>query len=326
MIPATPVILFKTPSSSSSSSSLSSSSASNDPYTQALSSTNYQPTHIPVLEERYDTAELASIIQRGGDEWEGVIITSRRGAEGWIQAVNHHLKSTSTSSSTSKDKGKGKEIAWSELPLWTVGTASIDHLNESHLPSRYLFKLPNRYKDNKEEPPKSAIHLTPHILNAPPRSAQGREYRPYLYVRGDKSTDILQDDLRKNGRTVRETMVYSTTPREDIRRNIQKFENAASGKGKTKGWLAFFSPSGAEVILNILSDMDPDPDEVIDKKDNETDGRRINAFWKGWKIFVIGETTRRCLEGKGIRVHAVAQRPTPEGLLKAIKEVDQRTF
>ena len=80
------VILFKTPSDP----------VSSDQYLQTLSPA-YQPHFIPVLEEKYHLDSLLTILQQE-KEWEGVVITSRRGAEGWIKAVkafkeNHQSKS-----------------------------------------------------------------------------------------------------------------------------------------------------------------------------------------------------------------------------------------
>jgi len=75
--PKTPVILFKTPSDP----------LSSDSYHQTLSSV-YDPHFVSVLIEEYHTDELCQLFrEQEGGEWEAVVITSRRGAEGWIQAV-----------------------------------------------------------------------------------------------------------------------------------------------------------------------------------------------------------------------------------------------
>ena len=71
-----PVILFKTPADP----------VSSDPYYAALSS-NYTPYFVPVLQETFHLDDLCTLLT-GRTEWEGVIITSRRGAEAWVQAVD----------------------------------------------------------------------------------------------------------------------------------------------------------------------------------------------------------------------------------------------
>ncbi|WVQ64561.1 uncharacterized protein L199_002728 [Kwoniella botswanensis] len=299
-----PVILFKTPSPSS----------SLDQYTQSLSSTSYQPTFIPVLEETYDTTSLVPILEGGSEDWEGVIITSRRGAEGWVRAVSESRIGTA---SNTRGKGKGR---WDEVPLFTVGNASSDHLSEASIPAKCT---PHSIEYEGGVPPKSAIHLVPHIIDRLPRSEE--RHRKYLFVRGDKSTEVLQDELRSNGRIVEEVMVYSTTPRLDILENINTFRESqqpqsqpksdgdGDGKGngqEGKGWLCFFSPSGAEVVLPHLKDPKDDEHGFED------------GYWKGWEIFVIGETTKKYFEERGINVDAVAERPNPQGLLDAILGYD----
>ncbi|KAK6904952.1 hypothetical protein I204_08057 [Kwoniella mangroviensis CBS 8886] len=299
-----PVILFKTPSPSS----------SLDPYSQSLSSKSYQPTFIPVLEETYDTSSLVPSLEGGSEHWEGVIITSRRGAEGWVRAVTQSRIGTVASP---KGKGKGR---WDEVPLFTVGNASSDRLSESSMPPEYI---PHAVGYEGDVPPKSAVHLIPHIIDRLPR-LEGT-YKKYLFVRGDKSTEVLQDELRNSGRIVEEFMVYRTTPRLDIGENINKFRESrrprpqpksdedGDGKGngqEGKGWLCFFSPSGAEVVLPHLKNPKDDEHGFED------------GYWKGWKIFVIGETTKKYFEERGIKVDAVAERPNPQGLMDAVRGYD----
>ena len=72
-----PVILFRT---------LTQPFAS-DPFHLLLAQGPYEEKSIPVLNETYVVEELTRIVERGPDGWEGVIIMSRRGAEGWVQAT-----------------------------------------------------------------------------------------------------------------------------------------------------------------------------------------------------------------------------------------------
>ncbi|WVW81494.1 hypothetical protein I302_103488 [Kwoniella bestiolae CBS 10118] len=292
----TPIILFKTPSPS-------------DPYTQTLASTSYDTRFIPVLEETYDTSLLTPILESGSEKWEGVIITSRRGAEGWVRAVRQYTSSKGKEKASGSDEGD-----WDKIPLFTVGTASSDHLLDSGIAPGYIPRL-SQYEGGT--PPKSAIHLLPTIIDRPPRS-EGT-YRPYLFIRGDKSTDLLQDGIRGNGRDIREVEVYKTSPRRDIADNLVEFRRKYECSGGEKGWLCFFSPSGAEVVLPLLA-----KGNALHNQDGYVDGTRLGlagleVFWEGWKIFVIGDTTRKYFEEKGIRVDAVAERPNPEGLLEAIR-------
>ena len=71
-----PVILFKTPADP----------VASDPYLSALSE-KYTPYFVPVLQETFHLDDLCAL-STGNKEWEGVVITSRRGAEAWVQAVH----------------------------------------------------------------------------------------------------------------------------------------------------------------------------------------------------------------------------------------------
>jgi len=71
-----PVILFKTPADP----------VASDPYYAALSR-NYTPYFVPVLQETFHLDDLCTVLS-GSRKWEGVVMTSRRGAEAWVQAVD----------------------------------------------------------------------------------------------------------------------------------------------------------------------------------------------------------------------------------------------
>ncbi|WVQ94035.1 hypothetical protein IAU59_001113 [Kwoniella sp. CBS 9459] len=336
--------------------------------------------------------------------WEGVVITSRRGAEGWIRAVKSHLESIEGARTISR-KGKerahagesseeqprigcepmhaevgdseedaeGLEVGWAGVPLYTVGTASTEQLTHSGLPTRYIPRLPvyphgqpvldpdhiPNLQHNQSEnpiscssaiptPPKSASVLTPLILDAPP--LDGRSHKPYLLIRGDKSLEYIPDQLRAHGREFKEVVVYSTSPKPDVRQNLNeiavqlqgpgsegysgnlKRRGAAEGvdRGPTKGWLAFFSPSGVDVALSAMTGLTHNGEKTFDggpqgaTGDNEFFGRsKMPGPWKDWRIFAIGETTRRYLEDeRGLKVDAMADRPDAEGLAQAISAAD----
>ena len=67
-------------------------------------------------------------------------------------------------------------------------------------------------------------------------------------------------------------------------------------------WLAFFSPSSAEMVLDCIRSLVGD-EEIRSRV----------------KIGAIGETTGQFLRDQGLEVKAVAKDPTAEGLSSAIK-------
>ncbi|WWD22338.1 hypothetical protein CI109_106829 [Kwoniella shandongensis] len=319
----TPVILFKTPSSSSSSS---------DPYALALTPAAYTAHFVPVLTEEYESASLLELLRDGCEQWEGVVVTSKRGMEGWVKSVEAFL--SLPDSVTSKGKGKRKatsidEGTWSSLPLFSVGTTSIEYLNSTTIPTEYK---PIPTQTQLDNPPKSATALAELILSTPPRSKQ-RGYRPYLFLCGDKTLEDLPKILSEGGREVREVRVYRTEGREDVSSNLEKVRQEL--EGGVVGWLGFWSPSSAGLVLPLLRQRDASLTETTnggaEVESEQVDGKTevvakaagaLTGQWEGWKVFAIGETTRKFLEDEGVKVDAVADRPNPEGMVKALKTVD----
>jgi uroporphyrinogen-III synthase len=201
------------------------------------------------------------------------------------------------------------------MPLWTVGQASTD-VFEGALIFQSVFDrlIPALLPENIA---KSAKELVPRILAAPPRvglvatledathvelePAEPRNFAPYLLIRGDKSLEEIPAALKANGREVEEVTVYSTSPRPDLAKCITStFEQMPHAE---RIWLCFFSPSSASFALSHI------PADRLARQ--------------GTRIFAIGETTRHHLEGRGIRVDAVADRPNPDGLLEALRAADR---
>jgi uroporphyrinogen-III synthase len=73
-MPSVPVYLFKDDS---------------DPgrYAAPLATAGYAARTVPTLQTELLSAPLVPLIAPGGSAWEAVIITSRRAAEAWVQAV-----------------------------------------------------------------------------------------------------------------------------------------------------------------------------------------------------------------------------------------------
>ena len=108
--------------------------------------------------------------------------------------------------------------------------------------------------------------------------------KPLLFLAGNRRRPELYDRLTTADLRVKEVTVYET--------EVNSLD--VSGLSKTD-WLVFFSPSGVDSIAEV--------DDLAE-----------------FKIAAIGETTAFALEERGIAVHAVAEEPTPEGLLAAIRD------
>nr|ODO04379.1 hypothetical protein L204_00738 [Cryptococcus depauperatus CBS 7855] len=284
-----PIILFKTPCPTTTS----------DSYHLMLSqqysalSFSYQPRFISVLTETHVITDLVPVIENGPDRWDGIIVTSKRGVEGWVRGVEVFLDE--------KGKGKGKEGGWDQVPFFSVGQASTEYLSSADIHSSYK---PRPVSHMFDDPPKSAGSLCELVLGTSPRNRKKgfQNQGSYLFLCGDKALDEMPTTLKGRGRHVKEVVVYKTSARKDVRQQLESIEKQIS-----KGWLAFFSPSSAAVVLPFI--------------------REYRHLWEGWKIFAIGETTKRYLEDEaGLRVHAVADKPNPEGMLAAVKIVDEKSL
>lgn len=57
-----------------------------DAYHDTFAQAGFEVRYIPVLQETFHTDELIQFIS-AKKNWGGVVVSSKRGAEGWIQAV-----------------------------------------------------------------------------------------------------------------------------------------------------------------------------------------------------------------------------------------------
>jgi len=93
---------------------------------------------------------------------------------------------------------------------------------------------------------------------------------------------------------VEELMVYETAVREDLRDCLRLAEKACK-----PCWVVFFSPSAVREAVRALRDT---------------------ASWPALRFAAIGQTTKVAMEGEGLRVEAVATKPTPTDLVREIMQ------
>ncbi len=301
-----PVILFRAPINPSSS----------DPYHLTFQQHGYEATSVPVLTETFRTDELRRILERGCQGYDGVVIMSRRGAEGWVRAAtaisgaSEGLEApSSTRASKTPDGGEphdcdpcsSQDIAaplhWSTIPLFTVGSSARDTSARAVISSN--LKLDT---SNQSLTAKSATALIPILL-------QNHSARSFLIIRGDRSLDEIPAALVSAGRKVRETTLYETIEHPELGRRV-----SAITEGLPNGaiWMTFFSPSSAGMALSYLRRLG-----ML----SSTDGS--GGLRERVRIAAIGETTRRFLEDQGVEVDAVAEEPNAEGLVEAIRRAGE---
>lgn len=108
---------------------------------------------------------------------------------------------------------------------------------------------------------------------------------PLLFVCGERRRGVIGRGLAEAGIPCEELPVYETQARDD-------FDVLALGRAD---WLAFFSPSGVEVV------------------------QAAGGLPEAPRYAAIGSTTAGALRAAGIKVDAVAAGPTPEALVEATR-------
>lgn len=109
--------------------------------------------------------------------------------------------------------------------------------------------------------------------------------KPYLFLSGNRRRATLPDALHADGIPFEECTVYET----HLRTNIE-LPDPNPGD-----WLVFFSPSGAEALARC--------------------GTNPIA---GYRLAAIGPTTAGALRERGWAPDAVAETPSPDGLVAAV--------
>jgi uroporphyrinogen-III synthase len=108
---------------------------------------------------------------------------------------------------------------------------------------------------------------------------------PVLFLSGNRRRETLPEGLRSGGIPFEEQVVYETHTRSTL-------DLPAPSAG---GWLVLFSPSGIEALSKAKVP--------------------VGAY----RLAAIGPTTAGALRDAGHTVAAVAQAPTPEALVQAIR-------
>ncbi len=110
---------------------------------------------------------------------------------------------------------------------------------------------------------------------------------PLLFLSGNRRRETLPTALRTAEVPFEELVVYETHTRSDL---------DLLPKAEGTPWLVFFSPSGLDAV-------------------NQTESADVQNY----RLAAIGPTTAEALEAEGHVVEAVAEEPSPEGLVAALE-------
>ena len=78
-----------------------------DAYRESFGQAGFEVQYIPVLQEEFHVDELEQYISDKRTDWGGVVITSKRGAEGWVQAAKRRMDASSSTSEFHSTVGMG---------------------------------------------------------------------------------------------------------------------------------------------------------------------------------------------------------------------------
>jgi len=266
-----------------------------DRYHQHLRSIGLHPHSVPVLETIYtNLGDLRCIVKGKSSDYGGVIMTSSRSAECW-NLVSGELSSAEQDGLAS--------LGWSSVPFYVVGTTTGNVLRNMPT-SPFTPSSQNIIGEGSG----TGEALAKVIID----DKGGRATTlPLLYLTGDKNKDTLPTLVQAAGVDLEPLQVYGTQGSPNFSTGVRELFQRHLPLDPTQWWIVFFAPSSAEFVLPILREhlaFSP-------VKGGDDQGGRF------CRVAAIGPTTVTHVEEKcGVKVYAVAGKPSPEALGKALLE------
>ncbi|KAF9648114.1 tetrapyrrole biosynthesis, uroporphyrinogen III synthase [Thelephora ganbajun] len=267
-----------------------------DRYHQHLQSIGLHPHSVPVLETVYaNLGDLRDKVQEKSSGYGGVIMTSSRSAESW-DLIRDELSSARRDGMGSSD--------WSSVPFYTVGTATGNILRKMPV-SPFTPSSQNIVGEGSG----AGEALAKVIID----DQRGRTPKlPLLYLVGDKNKDTLPTLVQAAGLDLEPLQVYSTRGSPSFSTAVKALFQRRLPLDPTRWWIVFFAPSSAEFALPILRE------HLAFSPVDESGDDQYGQFCK---VAAIGPTTVTHVKGKcGVKVHAVAEKPSPKALGEALLE------
>jgi uroporphyrinogen-III synthase len=275
-----------------------------DRYEAAFHEAGYHPISIPVLETVHDNISgLGDIIKNGpsSQSFRGVIITSKRSCDAWRGALE--LLKESDINKTEKKGAAG----WSHVPFYVVGQTTATALRDIFTE---FADLGLESVDILGQDSGSAASLAPFIL-------EDIKERPakLLYLTGDKNRDTISRLLNEGGIALEPLRVYKTHGSPDFEDNLAS-TLASSPHDLNEWWIIYFAPSAATFVTPILR-------KHFRLEGSSSDTTSNTSSLLHAKVAAIGPTTNAFLQDElHLRVHAMAQKPTPEDIVSVIMNQD----
>jgi uroporphyrinogen-III synthase len=266
-----------------------------DPYNRLFSEHGFDCIFVPVIERALQHQDqLKTLFERSPDSGcLGIIITSKMAATA-LQNVWETLHEKQATLNL-----------WRDLKFYQIGTSSVSIVEGMG------FKALGSDCGRAEELADYIIENSKVGSNSTALAASSSPY--FLFLCGDKRLGILPAKLKEAGLLVKEQPVYGTTL---STRFSNELEDILLIKERSIDWVVFFSPSGVDVALDVITARQASGCHQL------TDVR----------FATIGPTTSNYIHtqsntvGLKIEVKAVASKPNPQALLDSIKEASPNLF
>ncbi|KIM41981.1 hypothetical protein M413DRAFT_445170 [Hebeloma cylindrosporum] len=228
-----------------------------------------------------------------------------------------------------KEGGQHEEsvAGWLRIPFYVVGHGTATALQDA-----FDFFPTKVDIDIRGESSGNAVTLAPFMLS-------DIKERPakILYLTGDKNRDTLTNLLTEGGITLEPLQVYETlgSPRFE-EQLLRVLRSPSEEHPPSSWWVAHFAPSAAAFASPILQryfDFEENLPSTSTLRSDSSDAIPTQAKpavttknSRRAKVAAIGPTTNAfLLDDLGIRVHAMAHKPTPEEILAVIAASDRKT-
>ena len=335
---------------------------------------NFAPVNVPVLENRFHEetiSEIERLIAHGAfdddapgrraeedEEYDdlrerrygGIIFTSQRAVEAFLQAVNHVVVVVGRFKLSSKpahhisplpctrtlklpffSQFLGHKPFPSSTVFYVVGPAthrallSSPYIRSSNIHgsetgngealAQFIVEHYHQNNNNNNNNNK-ALHYDHHNNKTTTTSS-------LLFLVGKQHRDIIPPILELNKIPVEKKVVYETRLSSSFVNDLREALLFRSDHHGDDIWIVVFSPEGCHVLMDVLNSPSSSrqqqhmPEEEEDEEENQT---RWKGKEKKVRIATIGPTTRDYLieECKTIP-NVCANTPTPEGVARGIR-------
>lgn len=280
---------------------------------------SFEPSFVPVLEHRFEEAGMArlrSILnhqmvgRHPGAAYGGLIFTSQRAVEAFTKLVQD-----GPGGGDRGHEATTTPLPWphlQDIPVYSVGPATTRCLKA--VPQDPPLQVFGGHTGNGES---LAHFMLEHYAGW--YSDRPEEKPAMVFPVGEQRRDIIPKTLmdetlpRERRIGVEEIVVYGTGVMEsfadDFKRCLQETQE------RKRVWIVVFSPTGCDAMLRGLGMLD----EATGKaKPNDPSRTRF--------IATIGPTTRDYLRKTfDLEPDVSAEKPSPEGVLEAIKQFESRS-